>query len=154
MNRKFLTAGILAVFGLFLPSKSHAVPLDVPTSQVVNGTATQSVQLSTVTFLADPSTNTITSRWCFDRLVVSVPSDVQSNFTIFYATQSVLTAGTLVNATTDFMVVTASATEYYDASFDYREPFCVPPGTYVTLYDNIAGAVISFEAYIWRGWNP
>jgi hypothetical protein len=154
MNRKFLTAGILAVFGLFLPSKSHAVPLDIPNAQVVDGTATNSVQLSTVTFPVAVSTGAVAYGWCFDRIVVSVPSDVQSNFTIFYATQSVLTAGTLVNATTNFMVVTASATEIYDMSLDYREPYCAPPGTYVTLFDNIAGAIISFEAYVWKGWNP
>lgn len=148
--KKFLLPGILAVFTLFLPSRSQAIPLDVPYQILITTTNnTGSLVVSTANF---PSVNTTINsnvalyQWCFDRLTISCAS--ADNFSIFWATS------TISNGTTDYMVTTAAGVPF-DVDLSYREPYCAPVGqAVVTLKSSVALSTITASGYLWKGWNP
>lgn len=138
--KKLLTAGLFAVIVLFLPSKGSAVPLDIPAFNVIAGTATQKVTLSTGTF---PNNS---YGWCLSHVVVSVPNGLSGTFTMYYSTSAI------TNGTTNYTVVTSSSAPY-ETLWTYKTPYCSPPGQLLTLLSNIANTVISFEGYMFSGWN-
>lgn len=140
--RKFLAAGILAVFVLFLPSKSHAVPLDVPygNTSVSSFTVTSSLVLSSVTL---PSS---VYSWCLTHLAVSVPSP--ATFTMYISSMNTLTP-----STTNYTV--SITTSPYDTQWSYRTPYCAPAGNYLGLKSSVSGSTITVEGYTFGGWsNP
>lgn len=143
--RKFLAAGILAVFALFLPSKSHAVPLDVP-----NHGAAFSMTGSTGTIILSSTslpTSTYGYQWCISHVVVSAAGT--GNFTMYYSSMSTLTP-----STTNYFVVT-STSAIYDERWDYRTPYCVPANDYLGIQDSVTGSTMTIEGYPFGGWsNP
>ena len=147
--KKFLLPGILAVVFLFLPSRSQAVPVDMPYQILVSTVNTAGVVvLSTANF---PSPNTTVNslvasyQWCVEQADVSCPS--AANFTIYWATS------TISNGTTDYAVVTSSGVPF-DTNFQYRTPYCAPVGkTVVTLQSSVATSTITARGYLWKGWN-
>lgn len=148
--RKFLTAGILAVFTLFLPSKSHAVPLDTPYKIIVDTVSvTGNIVLSTTNFpSANTSVNSSTStyNWCIAHLVVSA---VLPSVLTMYWGQEVGSPGT-----TDYVVVTSTGFPY-DSDWSYRTPYCAPVGNNaLTIHDSIATSTITLEGFLYTGWNP
>lgn len=148
--KKILLPGILAVFVFLLPSKSQALPIDVPYQIAFSSTnSSGALVVSTANF---PSPNaTVNSlvgsyQWCLDRVTVSCPS--ADNFSIFWATS------TITPGTTDYMVTIAAGVPF-DADLGYREPYCAPVGqAVITLKSNVVGSTITASGYLFRGWNP
>ena len=144
--RKFLAAGILAVFVLFLPSKSHAVPLDVPNrgtsfSMVIT---TGSVVLSTTSF----PTSTYPYQWCLEHVTV-YQANAGSMFTMYVSSMNTLTP-----STTNYAVGVGTGTAY-DHSWTYRTPYCAPAGDYLGMVNSVAASTITIEGYEFGGWsNP
>lgn len=148
--KKFLLPGILAVLSLFLPSRSQAVPLDVPFA--VSFSTTNLNQLLVVSTATFPSANTTWNsnvalyQWCFDRLTIS--ASAADNFSIYWATS------TISNGTTDYMVTTAAGVPF-DADLSYREPYCAPVGQpIVTLKSSVGNSTATISGYLFKGWNP
>lgn len=148
MRKRFI-AGTLAVFALFLPLKSRALPLDVPYQIYFDTVNVNSITISTATF---PSANSgvnaavATNQWCLDHIVVSAPA-TPSVFTIFSS------SNVLLSGTTDFLVVTSTGAAY-DAQWPYRDPKCYPVGqAVVTMKSSVAGSTITASGYLWKGWN-
>lgn len=149
--KKLLLPGILAVFSLFLPPRSQAVPLDVP-YQILVSTAVfnaTTIVISTNNFPSgSASVNSLVGsyQWCVSNLVVSAPSS--GAFTMFWSTSAI------TNGTTDYAAVTVANTAY-QANFDYRTPYCAPVGDpFLTLKSSVAGSTITASGYLWKGWNP
>ena len=138
--RKFLAAGILAVFVLFLPSKSHAVPLDVP----YGNTAISSFTVNSSLVLSSTTLPTSNYAWCLSHVAVSVPSPAM--FSIYISSMNTLTP-----STTNFMV--SITTNPYDTQWAYRTPYCAPAGNYIGLKSSVAGSTITIEGYSFGGWN-
>lgn len=148
--KKFLLPGILAVFTFFLPSRSQAVPLDVPYQILVTTTSNNgTVVLSTTNFPSGSSginANVGTSQWCIDHANVSCAS--AANFSMFWATSTITTG------TTDYMVTTAAGVPF-DTNFNYRSPYCAPIGQAVlTLKSSVAASTITVQGYLFKGGNP
>lgn len=147
--KKFLLAGALAVFTLFLPSKSHANPLDVPYGILFTTTSAGSIVVSTTNFPSasvSVNSNVATAQWCINHLIVSAP-DVASTVTIAWSTS------TLTAATTDYLVVTSTGVPYND-QWSYRQPYCAPVGnSIVAVTSTKSTAKITLEGYLFRGWN-
>jgi hypothetical protein len=150
--KKFLLPGILAVFFLFLPLRSQANPLDVPTrgnqiSPPFSATASgffDFVSTFTVTLTTPP----VNGMWCVDKLVVTAPS--AGMFSVTYAST---TANNSPTNTTIFGVWLAAATPY-NSELDYREPLCAPANQLMTFSEGVAGSTFSVEGYSFTGWNP
>lgn len=148
--KKFLLPGILAVFSLFLPLRSQAIPIDVPYQILIDTTNNSgTLVVSTANF---PSASAFVNsqvgsfQWCFDRITVSCAS--ADNFSIFWATS------TITPGTTDYQATTAAGTPF-DVDLGYREPYCAPVGqAVVTLKSSVALSTITVEGYLWKGWNP
>lgn len=148
--KKFLLPGILAVFALFLPLRSQAVPLDVPYQLLISTTNnTGTLVLSTANFpsaSAYVNSNVATFQWCISKAIVSCAS--AASFTMYYATS------TLTTGTTDFMVTTAAGVPY-DPPLAYRTPYCAPVGSPIlTLKSSVVASTITVQGYLWKGWNP
>lgn len=150
--KKFLLPGILAVFSLFLPSRSQAFPIDVtmaggfiipPTTATAAGffdfASTFSVTLTT------PPVN---SMYCLDKLSITAPS--AGTFSIYWATT---TLAQLPTTTTGYIVSLAANTPY-NMELDYREPLCSPPNNLMTLQMGVTGSTVAVEGYTFKGWNP
>jgi hypothetical protein len=149
--RKFLLPGILAVFSLFLPLRSQAVPLDVPYQILVSteiGNVSQLI-ISTNNFPSGSAlvnSNVLNYQWCITNAVVSSPS--AGLFTMAWSTS------TLTPANTDYAVATVANTAL-QANFNYRTPYCAPEGEPVlTIRTGVAGSTITASGYLWKGWNP
>jgi hypothetical protein len=143
--RKFTAAGILAVFSLFLPSKSHAVPLDVPN----HGTAFSMVVSTSNVILSSTSlpTSTYPYQWCLEHIIIN--SGSASNFTMYVSSMNTLTP-----SVTNYFALTTASTAY-DHTWDYRTPYCAPAGDYLGMIDSVAGSTITIEGYAFGGWsNP
>ena len=143
--RKYLAAGILAVFVLFLPSKSHAVPLDVPN----RGTAFSMIVSTSNVILSSTSlpTSTYPYQWCLENVIVNATS--ASNFTMYISSMNTLTP-----STTNFFAVTLANTPFV-MHWDYRTPYCAPAGDYLGMNASVAGSTITVEGYEYGGWsNP
>ena len=149
--RKLLLPGILAVFFLFLPLESQAVPLDVPYQILVTTTVfnASSLVISTNNFPSlVPSVNANVGiyQWCIDHAVVSTPS--AGLFTMFWST-SPLTVGT-----TDYAAATVANTAY-DTNLNYRMPYCAPVGDPIlTLKSSVSGSTITASGFLYKGWTP
>lgn len=147
--RKLLSPGILAVFFLFLPLKSQAVPLDVPYQilvSTVNNTSTIVISTSNFSSLVPSiNANVATAQWCIEHAVVSTPS--AASFSMSWSTS---TTGV---STTDYVAATVANTPY-DTNFQYRDPYCAPVGnTVLTLKSSVAGSTITASGYLFRGWT-
>jgi hypothetical protein len=147
---KFLLPGILAGFLLFLPSRSQAVPLDVPYQILVTTTNnTGTLVISTANFPSGSTAinaNVATSQWCISKALVSCA--VPANFSMFWSTS------TITSGTTDYMVTTATAVPF-DTNFTYRTPYCAPVGQPIlTLKSNVAQSTITVQGYLFKGGNP
>lgn len=145
--RKFiaptLTAGILAVFALFLPSQSRAVPLDVPNrGTAFSITTSTGVLLSSGTLAYGGS---YYYQWCLTHVNVSAGN--ASNFTMYVSSMNTLTP-----STTNFFALTV-ANQTYDHSWPYRTPYCAPGGDYLGLTDSVSGSTITVEGYQFGGWS-
>lgn len=148
--KKFLLPGIIAVFALFLPRMSQAIPIDVPYQILIDTTNnTGSIVVSTTNFpsiTSSVNSNVASYQWCLDRITVSCAS--ADNFTIFWSTNI------LSNGTTDYSVTTSAGIPF-DIDLGYREPYCAPVGQpIVTLKSSVAASTITLEGYLWKGWNP
>lgn len=147
--KKFLLPGILTVFALFLPSRSQAVPMDVPYQIYFSTVAFNTLVVSTANF---PSGNTTVNslvasyQWCLEQANVS--NAAANNFSMFWATSTV-SAGT-----TDYMVTTTAAVPF-DTNFRYRSFYCAPVGQPVlTLKTSVVNSTITARGFLWKGWNP
>jgi hypothetical protein len=140
--RKLLAAGILAVFGLFLPSKSHAVPLDVP-----YGGDAFTITSSTGIILSSGALRTSSYQWCVEHIAVSVGST--DTFSMYFSSMNTLTP-----STTNYVVVVTSNSPY-DTTWASRTPYCIPPGDYLGITNSVSGSTVTLEGYTFGGWsNP
>lgn len=140
--RKFLAAGILAVFSLFLLSKSHAVPLDVPYGTLYSSTTSGKVTLSSGTY---PGTSgAIPYQNCLSHIVVSAPS--AATFTMVISTNATMTPSTT------FYSETSDGTAY-DTQWAYKTPVCAPAGNFLQMIDSVATSTITYEGYTFIGWS-
>lgn len=150
--RKLFALGTFAVISLFLPSRSQAVPIDVPYQLLFSTTATTTLTISSTTFpspSAAVNSNVASYQWCLERGEITVPSGA-ANFSIYWSTSSF----GFNTGTTDYLVITGTATPYA-MPLNYRTPYCAPIGaTTVTVKSSAAGAVINAGGYLFKGWNP
>lgn len=149
--RKFLSAGILTGF-LFLPSKSHAIPLDVPTG---GNAVSPPFTASSPGYFDFASTFSVTLttppagyQYCLDKMSITAPS--AGLFSIYWATS---TLNGLPQTTTGYAVWLAAATPY-NQELDYREPLCSPPNNLMFMNMGVTGSTMSIEGYTFKGWNP
>lgn len=149
--KKFLLPGILAVVFLFLPSRSQAYTLDVPTrgdniSPPFSATASgwfDFVSTYTVTLTTPP----VNAMYCLDKVSVTAPT--AGLFSITVATE----AASLNPVNTTFAGVWLAAATPYNMELDYREPLCGPPNDLMTI-NVVAGSTMTVEGYTYTGWNP
>lgn len=150
--RKLLLPVILAVFALFLPSKSQAWPITLPYQIVVDTWNINSVQLSTTNFpsgVPSVNQNVVNDQWCISHLVVSSTGAAQ-NVTIAWST------GTLGPYTTDYYVTTHPQGIPYDEQWGVQSPYCAPTGsTNVKITaSGVIASTISVEGFLWKGMTP
>lgn len=150
--KKYLVPGILTVLFLFLPSRSQANPIDVPTrgNQVSPPftTASSGYFDFASTFSVTLTTPPVNAMWCIDKLSVTAPS--AGLFSIYWASSSLVN---LPTTTTGYAVWLAAAVPY-NAELDYREPLCAPAGNLMFFNEGVAGSTFSVEGYSFTGWNP
>lgn len=147
--KKLLSLGIFAVFTLFLPRRSQAVPLDIPYYVAVDTVAIdQDVILSTTIFKpanTGLTVSTSTYNWCLSHLAVS-GKGVTTTVSFFWGQEST-TAGT-----TDYEVNLSSGVPY-DTQWAYKTPYCAPTGNNALHVHSSAGGTITLEGYLFGGWN-
>lgn len=147
--KKLLLPGILAVFTLFLPSRSQAQPMDFPYQISITTVAFTSLVISTANFpspSAAVNANVANYQWCVDQITVSAAGT--ASFTMAWSTS------TLTRATTDYAVVIASGTPFQD-EWSNRDPYCAPVGSPVLkLNSSVSGSTITAQGFLWKGWNP
>lgn len=147
--KKVLLPGMLAVF-LFVPRLSQAVPLSIPYQILISTVNSGSVTISTSTFPSGNSlvnSNVANYQWCVDRVLISSYT-TGTIFTMAWSTS------TLSPATTDFIyVINGSAGQ--DLGWSEGVPYCAPVGrTILKLTSSLSSAIITVEAYLFKGWTP
>lgn len=150
--KKLLSAGCLAVFAFFLPSRCPAVPLDVSYATIISTNNTGSVVISSTTFPnanVSVNANIASYQWCITHVFVS-GGNANNVFTMAYSTAPLTQA--LTSGTTDYKVTVSSTP--YEAMWSYRTPYCAPVGkTVLTLTSSVSAALVEVEGYLFRGWN-
>lgn len=149
--RKITALGILAVFTLFLPSRSQAVPIDVPYQLLVATTSNISQLVISSTAFPSPVGSINSSvgsyQWCLERGEITSPS--AATFSVFWSTA----VFGLNTGTTDYIIATSSGVPYA-MPLNYRTPYCAPTGAAITLKSSVAGSTITVGGYLFKGWNP
>lgn len=153
--KKFLLPGILAAIFLFLPSRSQALTLDIPTGgyrQSILSPSSSSSTYVTLGYFVGKSTFSVALStpptgygYCINHVVVTAPS--AGLFEMWYST-SVITSGT-----TDYMVQTAASTPYIE-QWPRNNAYCAPVNDELNLYLGVAGSTMTFEGFTFKGWNP
>lgn len=147
--KKFLLPGILTVFSLFLPSRSQANPLDVPTGggrvTLSSFTFTPGYFVGKSTFSVAFTTPTAAYQYCINHIAVTAPN---SGVFEMWSSTSAITAGT-----TDYMVQLSSGVPY-DTQWSYMNPYCAPQGALFNLFLGVAGSTVTYEGYTFKGLNP
>ena len=147
--RKFLTLGILAGLLLFLPHRSRANPMDLPTG---GGWIPAPINASANGYFTFTSTYTITLttptssayQYCLAHLVARSASD--AGFTISWATSTAFSP-----STTDFSIYLTTLP--YDTQWSEHQTYCSPPGA-LLRFTPPSVSTYSVEGFTFKGWNP
>jgi hypothetical protein len=155
--KKFLLPGILAGLFLFLPLRSQANPLDVPTGgsgglgwipapdEISTATVTTGYFVDASTFGVSLTTPSVGYQYCVSHVVVTAPTP--GFFEMWWS------SGTLLPGTTDFIVSLSSGVPY-DTQWSYRTPYCAPQNDLLNFFASVSGSTMTVEGYSFKGFNP
>jgi hypothetical protein len=153
--KKFLVPGILAALFLFLPARSQANPIDVPTGggriSAPMTTTGNGFFVFTSTFNVQLTTPPVGYQYCVTHVAVTAPS--QGFFEIWWSSQTTVAATGPMLGTTDY-VVSLSTQVPYDSQWAYRSAYCAPFNDPLNFFTSASISTVTVEGYTFKGWNP